>query len=292
MQNAVYTLRMPRATAAPAPSSARPTAAPTIRRPSSAPRCSTPLQIRSSEDAFVDELFAAAPAAGAPLLAARVPRACIDLNRAPDDLDPALIAGASPPLPQRPHRRRPRRDPARRRRGPADHAGQAHPRRGAAADRRLLASLPRPPARAARRGARRASAWRSSIDCHSMPHDALNAAPAVWGRPPERDPRRPLRRRLRPLADRRRHRPLRRRGLRRRPQRALRRRLHHPDLRPAPRRACRRCRSRSTARSTWTRPRIERLPGLRRGRRAASAASPPASPPSARGLAALPVAAE
>ena len=36
-----------------------------------------------------------APAAGAPLLAARVPRACIDLNRAPDDLDPALIAGAS-----------------------------------------------------------------------------------------------------------------------------------------------------------------------------------------------------
>ena len=55
----------------------------------------TPLQIRSSEDAFVDELFAAAPAAGAPLLAARVPRACLDLNRAPDDLDPALIAGAS-----------------------------------------------------------------------------------------------------------------------------------------------------------------------------------------------------
>ena len=37
----------------------------------------------------------AAPACGAPLLAARVPRACIDLNRAADDLDPALIAGAS-----------------------------------------------------------------------------------------------------------------------------------------------------------------------------------------------------
>ena len=54
-----------------------------------------PLRLRSSEDAFVDELFAAAPEAGAPLLAARVPRACIDLNRAPDDLDPALIAGAS-----------------------------------------------------------------------------------------------------------------------------------------------------------------------------------------------------
>src|SRR5688500_4657090 len=55
----------------------------------------TPLQLRSSEDAFVDELYAAAPAHGAPLLAARVPRACIDLNRAPDDLDPALISGTS-----------------------------------------------------------------------------------------------------------------------------------------------------------------------------------------------------
>ena len=53
------------------------------------------MQVRSSEDAFVDELFAAAPRFGAPLLAARVPRACIDLNRAADDLDPALIAGAS-----------------------------------------------------------------------------------------------------------------------------------------------------------------------------------------------------
>ncbi|HSF22028.1 MAG TPA: N-formylglutamate amidohydrolase, partial [Burkholderiales bacterium] len=54
-----------------------------------------PLQLRSSEDAFVDELFGFAPEAGAPLLAARVPRAWIDLNRAPDDLDPALIAGTS-----------------------------------------------------------------------------------------------------------------------------------------------------------------------------------------------------
>ena len=53
------------------------------------------VQLRSSEDAFVDELFGAAPELGAPLLAARVPRACVDLNRSPDDLDPALIAGAS-----------------------------------------------------------------------------------------------------------------------------------------------------------------------------------------------------
>jgi N-formylglutamate amidohydrolase len=49
--------------------------------------------IRSSEDAFVDRLFAAAPAYGAPLLAARAPRAFLDLNRSTDELDPALIEG-------------------------------------------------------------------------------------------------------------------------------------------------------------------------------------------------------
>jgi N-formylglutamate amidohydrolase len=49
--------------------------------------------IRSSEDAFVDQLFASAPGHGAPLLAARAPRAFIDLNRAADELDPAVIEG-------------------------------------------------------------------------------------------------------------------------------------------------------------------------------------------------------
>ncbi len=49
--------------------------------------------IRSSEDAFVDELFGMAPELGAPLLAARAPRAYIDLNRAADELDPAVIEG-------------------------------------------------------------------------------------------------------------------------------------------------------------------------------------------------------
>lgn len=47
--------------------------------------------IRTSEDAFVDRLFAGAPAAGAPLIAAHVPRAYIDLNRACDELDPAVV---------------------------------------------------------------------------------------------------------------------------------------------------------------------------------------------------------
>ena len=52
------------------------------------------MAIRSSEDAFVDELFSNAPIFGAPLLTAKVPRAFVDLNRAPDELDPALVRGA------------------------------------------------------------------------------------------------------------------------------------------------------------------------------------------------------
>lgn len=50
-------------------------------------------EIRSSEDAHVDALFAAAPDHGAPLLTAVAPRAFLDLNRAPEELDPALITG-------------------------------------------------------------------------------------------------------------------------------------------------------------------------------------------------------
>jgi N-formylglutamate deformylase len=49
--------------------------------------------LRSSEDAFVDRLFDAAPLHGAPLLTAIAPRAWIDVNRASDELDPALIEG-------------------------------------------------------------------------------------------------------------------------------------------------------------------------------------------------------
>ncbi|SDN75270.1 N-formylglutamate deformylase [Lutimaribacter pacificus] len=54
--------------------------------------------IRSSEDAFVDKLFATAPQHGAPLLLAGAPRAFIDLNRSADELDPALIADVRHPL--------------------------------------------------------------------------------------------------------------------------------------------------------------------------------------------------
>jgi len=50
--------------------------------------------IRSSEDAFVDQLFSAAAEFGAPMLSATVPRAYLDLNRSAEELDPALIQGA------------------------------------------------------------------------------------------------------------------------------------------------------------------------------------------------------
>ncbi|MGY9047460.1 N-formylglutamate amidohydrolase [Puniceibacterium antarcticum] len=49
--------------------------------------------IRSSEDAYVDQLFACAPQFGAPFLTAIAPRAFVDLNRSCDELDPALIEG-------------------------------------------------------------------------------------------------------------------------------------------------------------------------------------------------------
>lgn len=49
--------------------------------------------VRSSEDAFVDQLFDSAPRAGAPFLKAGAPRAFVDLNRGSNELDPALIEG-------------------------------------------------------------------------------------------------------------------------------------------------------------------------------------------------------
>jgi N-formylglutamate amidohydrolase len=52
--------------------------------------------LRRSEDCYVDELFASAPEAGAPLLKANFPRAYLDLNREPNELDPHLIEGPLP----------------------------------------------------------------------------------------------------------------------------------------------------------------------------------------------------
>ena len=54
------------------------------------------LALRRSEDAFVDEIFAAAPHFGAPLLRARFPRAYVDPNREAFELDPAMFEDELP----------------------------------------------------------------------------------------------------------------------------------------------------------------------------------------------------
>lgn len=53
--------------------------------------------IRRSEDCYVDELFADAVALGAPMLAANFPRAYLDVNREPWELDPRMFDGQLPP---------------------------------------------------------------------------------------------------------------------------------------------------------------------------------------------------
>ena len=52
--------------------------------------------LRRSEDAFVDELFAGAIALGAPMARARFPRAYLDVNREPFELDPRMFEGKLP----------------------------------------------------------------------------------------------------------------------------------------------------------------------------------------------------
>lgn len=54
------------------------------------------LALRRSEDSFVDDLFAAAPRLGIPLLRALFPRAYIDPNREPFELDPEMFVDDLP----------------------------------------------------------------------------------------------------------------------------------------------------------------------------------------------------
>ena len=54
--------------------------------------------LRRSEDAFVDELFSGMLVLGAPLMAARFPRAYLDVNREPYELDPRMFDGRLPPF--------------------------------------------------------------------------------------------------------------------------------------------------------------------------------------------------
>ncbi|MDD9910409.1 MAG: N-formylglutamate amidohydrolase [Ahrensia sp.] len=54
-------------------------------------------QLRRSEDVLVDRLFDSAVALGAPMLVAQFPRAWLDVNREPYELDPKLFAEKLPP---------------------------------------------------------------------------------------------------------------------------------------------------------------------------------------------------
>jgi N-formylglutamate amidohydrolase len=54
-------------------------------------------ELRLSEDCYVDQLVAAGPELGAPLLLALFPRSYCDVNREPLELDPAMFADRLPP---------------------------------------------------------------------------------------------------------------------------------------------------------------------------------------------------
>lgn len=144
----------------------------------------TRLGLRASEDVLVDALFAAAPERGAPLLAATAPRAWLDLNRAPAELDPALIHGVQPQgLNQRiaaglgviP---RVVSEGAQIYRSKIDlEEAQARIRTIHAPYHVMLQSL--------LTRARDLFGIAVLFDCHSMPSEALRAAPRVQGRCPE-----------------------------------------------------------------------------------------------------------
>ena len=56
------------------------------------------LSLRRSEDAYVERLFAPVVGLGAPLMRANFPRAYLDLNREPYELDPRMFHGRLPPF--------------------------------------------------------------------------------------------------------------------------------------------------------------------------------------------------
>lgn len=52
----------------------------------------TEQSLRSSEDAYIDQLIAPARASGAAILTSRIPRSVVDLNRNRDEIDPLVVA--------------------------------------------------------------------------------------------------------------------------------------------------------------------------------------------------------
>jgi N-formylglutamate deformylase len=142
------------------------------------------LSLRASEDAFVDQLFDSAPRSGAPLLSAVAPRAFVDLNRGPEELDPAVVEGV------RATGLNPRIAaglgviPRVVAEGAPIYRGKIS--RGEAAVRLAAWHTPYHDALGALlRRAKSAHGVAILFDCHSMPSDALRSAPRIRGRRPE-----------------------------------------------------------------------------------------------------------
>lgn len=141
-------------------------------------------ELRRSEDAFVERLFDAAPAFGAPFIHALAPRAYVDLNRGAEELDPALIEGV------RAAGLNPRLAaglgvvPRVVAEGVPIYTGKIP--REAAMDRLRRCYRPYHDAlQGLLQIARRTAGEAVLVDCHSMPSDALRSAPRVRGRRPE-----------------------------------------------------------------------------------------------------------
>lgn len=142
------------------------------------------LGLRSSEDAYVDRLFEAVPLHGAPFLIAGAPRAFVDLNRSPDELDPALINGV------RSAGNNPRVAsglgvvPRVVSNGRAIYSGKLELDEA----RSRIASYWRPyhdQLQALLSEARTTFGEAILIDCHSMPHEALDSIALQGGRRPD-----------------------------------------------------------------------------------------------------------
>ncbi|MEM9147769.1 MAG: N-formylglutamate amidohydrolase [Pseudomonadota bacterium] len=140
--------------------------------------------LRASEDAFVERLFARVPDCGAPLLHALAPRAWLDLNRAATDLDPELIEGVQSSGPNQRVAAGLGVVPRVVSEGQEIYRGKIG---RIEADARIDA-IHRPYHETLEHLIERARGHFGVavlFDCHSMPSEALRAAPRVRGRAPD-----------------------------------------------------------------------------------------------------------
>ena len=137
------------------------------------------LDLRRVEDAFVDLLLENTPEIGAPKILALVGRACVDLNRAPEELDASMFAGSIDALTMS---RSPRVSAGLGCIPRVAHAGKAIYRKKLTADEALfrLEQIYRPYHRALNdllHSSRERFGAAILVDCHSMPSRSETGAP-------------------------------------------------------------------------------------------------------------------